>query len=142
MYALRFIYMAGRNFILQIYVVYDKNKKVIAGLAGAILMATVATLVLWVFYFPTGEAIQYPYSTTTIFITQSGKGSPPIYTLTGCYAANKPKLLFLSLVPAIVIEAILCICMLYKGWKIYINDYGSPILKLLIRDRLVHLYFD
>ena len=53
-----YIHVVGPNFILQIYAVYDKSKKLIAGLAGAILMAIPATLILWLFYLPNGEAVQ------------------------------------------------------------------------------------
>ena len=52
-----YINVLGRHFILQIYIVYDKNKKSIAGLAGTILMAIAVTLVIWVFYLPNGEAV-------------------------------------------------------------------------------------
>ena len=52
-----YVNVLGHHFILQIYIVYDKNKKLIAGLVGAILMAIAATLVIWVFYLPNGEGV-------------------------------------------------------------------------------------
>ena len=72
---------------------------------------------------------------------RAGRGLPPVYGLTGCLADGMKKRLYLSLVPAIVTEAVLCFCMLYKAWTMFTNDYGSPILKLLIRDRSVLFCF-
>ena len=53
-----YIHVVERHFISQTYAVYDKSKKLIAGLAGTVLMAIAATLILWVFYLPNGEAVQ------------------------------------------------------------------------------------
>ena len=65
---------------------------------------------------------------------------PPMHSLSGCYAPTMSSIFGVSLIPPIVAEAILCACMLHKTRMIYINDYGSQILKLLIRDRLVYIF--
>ena len=129
----------GCHSILQIYIVYDRNKKLFCGVATFILLATVATLVLWIFYLPVGEAI------LTLIFRQNyddnhhpaGRKVPHLSTLTGCYVPTMSRIFFVCEVPVLATEVTLCVCMVYKAWMIYINDYGSPILKLLIRDRLV-----
>ena len=62
---------------------------------------------------------------------------PPVFNLTGCYAPAMPNFFGACQFSVIVVEAILCICMLYKAWIIYKSEFGSPFLKLLIYDRLV-----
>jgi hypothetical protein len=57
--------------------------------------------------------------------------------LTGCLAIEFPRSFFLIWVPPLLIEIILCLLMLYKAWRTYRDDWRSPLLNLLIRDRFV-----
>ena len=123
----------------QIYVVYDRNKKVVSWMAGVVVVSIITTIIVFKFYLPVGEAILYQYSAISILITRIGMALPPVYGLSGCYAPTMSSIFGVCQIPVIVAEAILCACMLHKARIIYINDYGSQILKLLIRDRLVYL---
>ncbi|KAF8508278.1 hypothetical protein JB92DRAFT_2953667 [Gautieria morchelliformis] len=100
--------------LLQVYAVYDYNKRILYGLAGFFLLTLTTMVILWL-------------------------GLPPVYGITGCYAPTTSNLWGLSFVPAILNEIILCLFMLYKAWITYKNDYGSWLLKLLVQDSL--LYF-
>jgi len=46
-----------------------------------------------------------------------------------------PGFTFTTWIPALVFESLLCIFMLYKGWRLYKNHQDAPMLKLLIQDR-------
>ena len=37
--------------------------------------------------------------------------------------------------PCNSLEAMLCLCMVYKAWTMYKNDFASPVLRLLVRGR-------
>ncbi|KAF8492935.1 hypothetical protein JB92DRAFT_3000764 [Gautieria morchelliformis] len=107
--------------LIRVYAVYDRNKRILYGLAGFFLLTLTTTVILWVFY------------------REPELGLPPVYGITGCYAPTTSNLWGLSFVPAILNEIILCLFMLYKAWITYKNDYGSWLLKLLVQDSL--LYF-
>ncbi|KAF8496044.1 hypothetical protein JB92DRAFT_1080305 [Gautieria morchelliformis] len=65
----------------------------------------------------------------------SGRGLPSLASLTGCSAPTTLNhFLAFAFVPPIVVESILCFCVLYKAWITYKNEYGSPLLKQLIQD--------
>ncbi|KAF8503127.1 hypothetical protein JB92DRAFT_813616 [Gautieria morchelliformis] len=59
--------------------------------------------------------------------------------MTGCFAPTMPNLFGLAFVPDILTEVIPCLLMLYQAWITYKSDYGSRLLKILIRDSV--LYF-
>ncbi|KAF8492943.1 hypothetical protein JB92DRAFT_3100232 [Gautieria morchelliformis] len=58
---------------------------------------------------------------------------------TGCYVGAQPPLYFLTWIPAIICENILCLLMLHKAWTTYKNSRNSSLLRLIIRDNV--LYF-
>jgi len=79
------------------------------------------------------------YFSNSILIPWAGAAFPAVYNLTGCYPSALSNRAFLMQIPPIATEACLCACMLYKGWTIYKLEYGSPLLTVLIRDRLVQI---
>ncbi|KAF8487794.1 hypothetical protein JB92DRAFT_3020412, partial [Gautieria morchelliformis] len=109
--------------IVSVYAVYNNNKTLVYSLAGVCLVTLVVTGVIWALYLP------------------PGLGFPPIAGLTGCYAPTTPTLFGLSFVPSSVTEIILCSCMLYKAWKTYKYNHGSPFLKVLVEDRSAFIVF-
>ncbi|KAF8526380.1 hypothetical protein JB92DRAFT_2872688 [Gautieria morchelliformis] len=64
-------------------------------------------------------------------------GPPGIST--GCYVGPQPPLYFLTWIPPLICESILCLLMLYKAWTKYKNNCDSSLLRLIIRDSV--LYF-
>ena len=64
---------------------------------------------------------------------------PSKYNLTGCHTRTTSNLLFLFEMPPIETEFVLCVCMLYKARSIHRTEYGSPLLNILVRDRLVYV---
>jgi len=108
--------------VARIYAVYDRNKKLLAVLAGCFLAEITATLGLVYRGLPHG--IPRPYD-----------------QLTGCYVSGQPAFYFLTWIPALIFETILCTLMLYKAWETYRlgGDKASPLLRLIIRDSV--LYF-
>ena len=47
--------LVGSHSIFQIYIVYDKNTKLLYGVAGIIFISIVATLIITSLYLPVGE---------------------------------------------------------------------------------------
>ncbi|KAF8492880.1 hypothetical protein JB92DRAFT_3100265 [Gautieria morchelliformis] len=68
---------------------------------------------------------------------QSIPGPPWIWA--GCYVGPQPPLYFLTWIPPLICESILCFLMLYKAWTKYKNNCDSSLLRLIIRDSV--LYF-
>ncbi|KAF8527354.1 hypothetical protein JB92DRAFT_910888 [Gautieria morchelliformis] len=107
--------------LIRVYAVYNRNKHILYGVVGFRVLTTAATVILWVFYLPTGL------------------GLPPIDGITGCLSPTTSKLFGYSFVPTMLNEILLCLFMLYKAWITYKNDYGSLLLQVLIQDSI--LYF-
>ncbi|KAF8464350.1 hypothetical protein JB92DRAFT_3064504 [Gautieria morchelliformis] len=103
----------GTALFIWVYVVYNRNKNFIYGLGIFRSLTFAGTIVIMVFYIPVGIGL-----------------SPG----TGCAASISPPFFGFSFVATIVNEIILLLCMLYKAWKTSKNEYGSPLLMLLIRD--------
>ena len=61
----------------------------------------------------------------------------PLGLKAGCLVGSQPRLYFLTWIPALIFESILCFLMLYKAWKMYNDQYKLPLLRLIIRDRCV-----
>ncbi|KAF8532282.1 hypothetical protein JB92DRAFT_2844052 [Gautieria morchelliformis] len=100
---------------------HQSNKYILYGLAGLLLLTVTGTVILWLFYQPTAL------------------GLPPIDGMTGCFVPTTSILFGLSFVPTMLNEVILCLFMLYQAWITYKVEYGSRLLKILIRDSV--LYF-
>ncbi|KAF8526379.1 hypothetical protein JB92DRAFT_2872675, partial [Gautieria morchelliformis] len=58
---------------------------------------------------------------------------------TGCHVGPQPPLYFLTWIPLLICESILCFLMLYKAWTKYKSNCDSSLLRLIIRDSV--LYF-
>ncbi|KAF8512515.1 hypothetical protein JB92DRAFT_278202 [Gautieria morchelliformis] len=116
-----FSFIIGHSYITpQIYAVYDRNRKLLFCF-GAIFVAEIA-------------------GTLVIVDTGLPRGIPrPQGFLAGCFVSAQPPLYFLTWVPALVCESILCLFMLYKAWTMYMNKHNSVLLSLIIRDSV--LYF-
>ncbi|KAF8461835.1 hypothetical protein JB92DRAFT_3070399, partial [Gautieria morchelliformis] len=56
---------------------------------------------------------------------------------TGCYVVGQTPQWFLTWIPPLICESILCLLMLYKAWTTYKNSQSSSLLRLIIRDRCV-----
>jgi hypothetical protein len=65
-------------------------------------------------------------------------GVPPLVHLNvkGCYVVKFPAYFFIW-IPPLAFETILYVLMVYRVWRLYTDDYGNPLLKVLIRDRCV-----
>ncbi|KAF8480689.1 hypothetical protein JB92DRAFT_3039996 [Gautieria morchelliformis] len=63
----------------------------------------------------------------------------PFRSSTGCDIGPQPLLYFLTWIPPLIRESILCLLMLYKAWTEYKNNCDSSLLHLIIRDSV--LYF-
>ncbi|KAF8461662.1 hypothetical protein JB92DRAFT_3071259 [Gautieria morchelliformis] len=105
----------------QVYAVYNRNKHILYGVVGFRVLMTAATVILWVFYIP------------------SGLGPPPIDGITGCLSPTTSRLFAYSFLPTMSNEVILCLFMLYKAWLTYKYNYGSLLLEALIQDRSASL---
>ncbi|KAF8463978.1 hypothetical protein JB92DRAFT_3102963 [Gautieria morchelliformis] len=103
----------------RVYVVYNRNKNFIYGLGIFRSLTFAGTIVIMVFYIPVGIGL-----------------SPG----TGCAASISPPFFGFSFVATILNEIILLLCMLFKAWTIYKNEYGSPLLVLLIRDSVLFFF--
>jgi hypothetical protein len=57
--------------------------------------------------------------------------------LTGCHFTDPSPVSFLAWIPGLMFETLLCLLMLYKVWGLYGDEYSSPLLNFLIRDRYV-----
>ncbi|KAF8526390.1 hypothetical protein JB92DRAFT_2872775 [Gautieria morchelliformis] len=99
----------------NIYAVYERNRRLLV-LFGILFVAEFA-------------------GTLAVVDTGLPQGMPrPKGISTGCYVGPQPPLYFLTWVPAIICESILCLLMLYKAWTTYKNSRSSSLLRLIIRD--------
>lgn len=62
----------------------------------------------------------------------------PIFT--GCYLSDVPRMAVFSSVAGLVNETALFVMMLYKAWSLWRENRSSPLLKGILRDRLVVLH--
>jgi len=104
----------------RIYAVYDRSRKLLFVL-GALFLAEIAgTLVIVDIGLPHGIPRPFP-------------------ELAGCFVGAQPPLYFLTWIPALAFESVLCFLMLYKAWRMHKDEYSSALLNLIIRDSV--LYF-
>ncbi|KAF8483190.1 hypothetical protein JB92DRAFT_3101739 [Gautieria morchelliformis] len=114
-------YLIKAILLIRVYAVYNRNKYILCGLAGLLLLTIITTIILWVFYQP------------------PALGLPPIDGMTGCIVPTTSIFFGLSFIPAMLNEVILCFFMLYQAWITYKVEYGSQLLKILIQGSV--LYF-
>ncbi|KAF8504165.1 hypothetical protein JB92DRAFT_2968625, partial [Gautieria morchelliformis] len=103
-----------------IYAVYERNRKLLV-LFGLVYVTEIV------------GAIALPGTSMPRCIPGPSRLSP------GCYVGPQPPLYFLTWIPALICESILCLLMLYKAWTEYKNNCDSSLLRLIIRDSV--LYF-
>ncbi|KAF8504080.1 hypothetical protein JB92DRAFT_2969231 [Gautieria morchelliformis] len=100
----------------QIYAVYERNRKLVV-LFGMMYVAEIV------------GAIAIPGTSMPRCIPGPSRLSP------GCYVGPQPPpLYFLTWIPPLICESILCFLMLYKAWTEYKNNCDSSLLRLIIRD--------
>jgi hypothetical protein len=58
-------------------------------------------------------------------------------TSSSCNVIGIPDWYYVVWFPALIFESILCLLMLYKVWRTYKEDWRSPLLDILLRDRCV-----
>jgi len=103
----------------RIYAVYERSKKLLV-MFGLIFVAEVAG---------------------TLAVVDGGlpQGIPrPFGIKAGCFTTRHPSLYFLTWIPALICESILCFLMLYKAWTMYKNNYQSSLLRMIIRDSVFY----
>jgi hypothetical protein len=119
----------------QIYAVYERNRKILAFMVLIFFTGGVSQILAIAFYMPVGEIMRYLSFDVEINpevgVTLRSSG------LTGCWTTRTPTLMFVIGIPPLVLEIILCLFILYKAWRTYKDDWKSPLLNVIIRDRCV-----
>ncbi|KAF8574855.1 hypothetical protein K439DRAFT_1641916 [Ramaria rubella] len=123
----------GKILYLYLYAVYNRNKKLLFTLLAIFVVGLTAVLVV------VGLATaRTPSFTATPEEINVENVMGPIQDFTGCYGIIN-QLDFITWVPPLVFEAILCFLMLFKAWTLYRRDWKDPLLSVIIRDSV--LYF-
>ncbi|KAF8583084.1 hypothetical protein K439DRAFT_1617786 [Ramaria rubella] len=108
----------------RIYVVYDRKKKLLVVMAILFVAEIICSLVLA----DTGLPKTAPLPQEVV------------QGWTGChYSSPTPPHYFVTWIPALTFELILCLLMVYKGYRMYTGNGSSFLLGVLIRDSI--LYF-
>ncbi|KAF8578896.1 hypothetical protein K439DRAFT_1638490 [Ramaria rubella] len=116
-----------------LYAVYNRNKKLLFTLL-AIFMAEL-TAVMVAVGLATSRTVSFTATPEGISVANV-KG--PFQDFTGCYGVIS-QLDFITWLPPLAFEAILCFLMLYKAWTLYRRDWNDPLLSIIVRDSV--LYF-
>jgi hypothetical protein len=117
-----------RGIFHQIYAVYNRSRKLLVILSGLFLAEAASTLALL-------DLALNRLGATGLEISVRLPGVViPVSELEGCFSVSSQAYFFIWL-PPLIFETILCLLMLYKAWGLYADDWGNPLLNLIIRDR-------
>lgn len=111
---------------------YNGSKKMLFFLLGISCVATIVSLL------EVGRHTKHP-----LIFAASPKDSldfpnvtRPIHDYTGCFIHFLPSD-FVTWIPPLVFEMLLCLVMLYKAFKLNCANIRDPLINLIIRDRFV-----
>ncbi|KAF8504083.1 hypothetical protein JB92DRAFT_2969262 [Gautieria morchelliformis] len=109
--------------LARVYAVYNRNKQLLYGMVGFLLITTAVTMVLFGFYI------------------SPGVGLPSVDNLTGCAGPSASRNLAACFVPSLANAVVLCLFMIYKQWDRYRNEIGSSQLKRLVQDSILYFFW-
>ncbi|KAF8462225.1 hypothetical protein JB92DRAFT_2839006 [Gautieria morchelliformis] len=124
--------------LTRVHAVYNRQKRLLYGMVGFLLIATAATIAIWaVFYTTIGEDLHI----NILPIISNRLTDIGLHSGDSCTNPSASRNLGVGFALPLANEVVLCLLMVYKLWDRYGNEIASSQLKRLVRDSIlvVHL---